>query len=201
VACIGHALEALELPPVPAEQIRRTIGLGLLETLEILTGVTDPGIQGSFRKYFVERADEVMVSQTDLLDGVVPTLDTLLGAGLDLGIVSTKYAYRIDATLLRHGIEDRFRSVVGGNDVESLKPAPDGLHIALERLGVTSDRALYVGDHVVDAQAAHSAGISFIGVLTGSTSPEDFRNYPHLAILGSVAELPGFLSTLKVTGP
>jgi phosphoglycolate phosphatase len=146
-------------------------------------------------------ADEVMVSQTVILPGVVPALDVLKEAGLDLGIVSTKFKYRIDDTLARHGLGDRFGVIVGGNDVDALKPAPDGLLLGLRRLGVSPDEAIYVGDHSVDAQAAGSAGVPFVGVLSGCTDGDGFESYPRLAVLDSVADLPSFLTLDPETQP
>ena len=37
---------------------------------------------------------------------------------------------------------------------------------------------LYVGDSFVDAQAAEAAGMKFAGVLTGTTTREEFLKYP-----------------------
>jgi phosphoglycolate phosphatase len=53
--------------------------------------------------------------------------------------------------------------------------------------------ALYVGDTVIDAEAARRARIAFVAVLSGPTEREDFGAYDSLAMLESVAELPAFL--------
>ena len=52
---------------------------------------------------------------------------------------------------------------------------------------------MYVGDHPVDAQAAASAAIPFIGVLTGATDAEAWAAFAPLRIIGSVTELPAVL--------
>lgn len=44
------------------------------------------------------------------------------------------------------------------------KPAPDILHLCLERASVTPRQAVYVGDSQIDHEAAQAAGVSFIGV-------------------------------------
>jgi phosphoglycolate phosphatase-like HAD superfamily hydrolase len=51
----------------------------------------------------------------------------------------------------------------------------------------------------VDAKAAESAGVSFIGVLSGSTTSEGFQAHPNVAVLDSVVELPLFLSSISET--
>jgi len=107
VACVDHALESLGFAPSGPEEVCRTIGLSLEATLEALTGEADSQVQERFRRLFVERADTMMVAQTELLKGVLPALDLLRARGLSLGIVSTKYRYRIEAILDRHGMRDR----------------------------------------------------------------------------------------------
>lgn len=192
-ACFNFALRSLGLETVDPGLVRRTIGLGLGEALEILTGQTDPELEQRFRKLFVEHADEVMVSQTDLLEGVLPALDSLRNAGLRLGIVSTKYRYRIEDTLVRYQALDRFEVIIGGGDVKALKPDPEGLLLSLSLLGVSPTEAVFVGDHLVDAEAAHRGGVPFVAVRSGTSDPEAFSRFPNLGILEGVAKLPAFL--------
>jgi len=200
-ACIAYALENLGFEAVSPEDVRKTIGLSLEATLETLTGNTDPQVQSQFKDLFVQHADVVMVAQTEFLEGAHAALTALRNLGLRLAIVSTKYRYRIEAILDRLHATDLFAAVVGGEDVHGHKPDPEGLLQALQRLEVGKAQTVYVGDHVVDAQAAMQAAIPFIPVLTGATERGDFLELPHLKILGSVSELPSFLSRLEVWPP
>lgn len=194
--CVGYALSELGLPVPDPKRIRRTIGLSLERGLELLTDETDPEVRSRFRELFVDRADHVMVDQTVLINGCRSTLEFLRDHGIRTGIVSTKYRYRINAILKRQGILEQIDKVVGGEDTAAPKPDPEGLKRALKTLGVNAREAAFVGDHLVDAEAASRAGVLFIGVLTGTTSPEEFSAFPHLGVLPSVAELPDFLGEL-----
>ena len=193
-ACIRHALEKMGTEPVDSGRMNATIGLSLDATFESLTGETDPDLRSDFRRFFIEHADRIMVARTELLPGALDALATLRHEGLRLGIVSTKYRYRIEAILLRHGAADLFQTVVGGEEVTEHKPDPEGLLLGLERLDVEGAEAVYVGDHLVDAEAAARAPVPFVGVLTGNTDPSEYRAFPHLQILEGVSELPSFLS-------
>jgi len=86
-----------------------------------------------------------------------------------------------------------FDAVIGSDDVATAKPAPDALHAALTRLGVETQRALYVGDHPVDAEAAARAGVTFVAVLTGPSERTEFTAHPVRHFLTSISELPGAL--------
>jgi phosphoglycolate phosphatase len=57
-----------------------------------------------------------------------------------------------------------FDAVASARDKVRPKPAPDILRLCLERAGVTSERAVYVGDSQIDVEAASGAGVHFLGV-------------------------------------
>ena len=200
-ACIAHGLAGLGFPAASPEVVRRAIGLSLEATLEALTGSRDPHHRLRFRELFVGHADEVMVAQTEFLDGSLGALATLKAEGFRLAIVSTKYRYRIEAILERHGAGHFFDLVVGGEDTRNHKPDPEGLRLALRKLGISEAQGLYVGDHRVDAEAAMAAGIPFFPVLTGATSRDEFQRFPHVEILESVSSLPPYLSGLDAWPP
>ena len=193
-ACIAHGLTGLGLPSASPEAVRKAIGLSLEATLEDLTGSRDPEHQVRFRDLFVQHADRVMVAQTEFLEGSLEALTELQARGLRLAIVSTKYRYRIEAILDRHQAGHFFEVIVGGEDAINHKPDPEGLKLALKRLGISQDQALYVGDHLVDAEAAMATGIPFFPVLTGATSREDFERFPYVEVLESVSNLPSYLA-------
>ena len=67
------------------------------------------------------------------------------------------------AALVRHfGFDDYVDTVVSAADVQNPKPHPEMLLMAAERLGLTPQQALYVGDTEVDGLAAAAAGMPFI---------------------------------------
>ncbi len=189
VACMRHALAALGLPDVDPETCARTMGLSLPATLVALAGEAHAHLAPEFVRLFMQRADEVMVPGTVIYPETAPTLEALGRMGYRRAIVSTKYRSRIEAALARDGLAHLVETIVGGEDVADHKPAPDALYAALERLGASANEALYVGDSLVDAQAAQAADVAFVAVTSGHTPAEAFTPYGPLAVLGSVGEL------------
>ncbi|MEB2345121.1 MAG: HAD family hydrolase [Deltaproteobacteria bacterium] len=195
VECFGAGLSAVGLPAVPAERIRRTIGLPLPEALWALHGVADATLAARFREGFHTLAERIMHERTRVFEPVAGVIAALRASGLATAICSTKRRGQIERILARHALLDGFDAIVGGEDVTRHKPAPDALLLALAQLGVAPEGALYVGDHRVDADAAAHAQVPFVAVLSGPSPPEDFAGRPVRAFLGSVAELPALLAT------
>ncbi|MCY4580116.1 MAG: HAD-IA family hydrolase, partial [Chloroflexi bacterium] len=178
------------------DAIRRTIGLSLPRTLTALAGEEHARHGDEFQRLFTERADVVMHDLIVMYDFVPSITDVLLGSGIRLGIVSSKFRRRIERVLKRDDLEGRFEVIVGGEDVEELKPNPTGLLRAMEALSTPRERCLYVGDSVTDAETARRAGVPFVAVLSGVTGREAFAEYDSVNVLESAAELPRALASV-----
>ena len=177
VSCFNHAFTKLDLPECDRESIKKTVGLPLDKAFTELTKNKDEVMLNRFKILFREKADEIMSRSTVLYEGTAGILAQLKENGFGTGIVTTKYRYRIVETLNMHGILDLIDIVIGGEDVKDPKPSPEGLLHAIDRLGVQKGNVLYIGDSLVDAEAAFKANIDFAAVVTGTTKADDFLQY------------------------
>lgn len=182
VQSILFALSKLQEEPRTTEEIRKTIGLSLKETYFTLSGKQDEERAEQFSTYFKQKADEVMVESTQIYEPVKEVFASLRRNGCKIGIVTTKFHYRIDAILTKFAMNDMVDVIVGGEDVKTPKPAPEGLLYAINQLQLEKKDILYIGDSVVDAKTAQSAEVDFAGVLTGTTSAEDFAKFKNVCI-------------------
>ncbi|WKG05384.1 HAD family hydrolase [Mycolicibacterium sp. HK-90] len=66
--------------------------------------------------------------------------------------------------------DDAIAAATSSKDVDTAKPDPGIVRVALERAGVSADRAVFVGDAVWDGEAATRAGVPFIGVRCGGVA-------------------------------
>ena len=191
----SHAVAAASvgLTPPARETIARTIGTPLTDVFGWLYGPEQESLRDAWLRAYQARADEVMTDLTVFLDGIPTALRKLHGAGIKLGIVSQKLRYRVEDVLRRAGQLQAFTVVLGGDDVPALKPDPAGLRLALERLAVSNEHALYVGDPSIDADTAQRAGVPFLAVLTGYATAAELGAFKPVASLASVAALPAFL--------
>ena len=197
IECVNFALGSMGLPIVSTERACRTIGLSLTETFRQLADEGERARSQEFARLFAQRADQVMAERTVLFDAVPSTVRALIGQRLTLGIVSTKFRYRIQAILQREDLADSFEVIVGGEDVAQHKPDPAGLLAAIGQMGCTSEEVLYVGDSVTDAETAKRGKVAFVAVLSGVTPGEAFRDYDVCAVLEDVSELPQYVRSIR----
>ncbi|HZP32270.1 MAG TPA: HAD family hydrolase [Candidatus Acidoferrales bacterium] len=81
----------------------------------------------------------------------------------ELALFTGRTRRELRHTLEHFGVKKLFRRVVTMDDVENLKPHPEGLLRLVD--GTNLNDALYLGDNLDDALAAKSAGVPFLGVL------------------------------------
>lgn len=197
VLSVNYALEKLGFDIKNKEEIRKTIGLSLKETFSVLTG-SDSGEEAErFSKYFKEKADAVMVENTELYDGVKEVLRNLKNKGYKIGIVTTKFHYRIEQILNRFRAEDLVDLIVGAEDVKIEKPNPEGLLWAVDKFQLKKADILYVGDSLVDAKTAENAQINFAGVLTGTTGADEFKIHRNIFIGEQIRDVYEFIMNRK----
>lgn len=189
VMCVNTALERLGYARAKREAVQKTIGLHLEETYRVLTSDVSEHQAAEFAKCFREQADEVMTESSSFYPGVLELLDTWHNQDYYLGIVTTKYHYRIEAILDKYQVSGLFHTIVGGEDVQKPKPDPEGVLKVIEQWKLQKEQILYVGDSLVDAKTAQAAGVDFAGVTTGTTKREELEQYPNVGIAGELREL------------
>lgn len=189
VGSMNYAFSVLGYPEAAVDAISRTIGIALGDAFTILTGSEDPVHKTEFIRLFQQKADEIMTRESSLYPYTKDILRRLKNDGVRTGIVTTKSHFRIDAILKRFEAEKLVDIIVGGDEVEKVKPDPEALIMAIKALNTDSGAVLYVGDTVVDAMTARSAGVDFAAVTTGTTKKEEFADYPHVAIAKNVNQL------------
>lgn len=187
--CFKHVLKEFGYQPKDDRTIYNTIGMTLVDAFDLLTDMPDNPQREDMRKAYVKKADEVMVKKTYFYDDTIALLQTLQNAGVKVGIVSTKYRYRIVNTFNEQAGSLPVDIIVGGEDVTKAKPDPQGLDLIVERFGADKSDVLYIGDSYIDAETALNSGVDFAGVTTGSTTKEDFEKYPHIYIGSSLLDI------------
>ena len=88
--------------------------------------------------------------------------------------------------------------ITSAEDVETAKPEPGLLEVALDKAAVPPDLAVMIGDAVWDGQAASRAGIAFIGLRSGGISAAELTDAGAVAVYDDAADLLAGLDDAKV---
>ncbi len=78
-----------------------------------------------------------------------------------------------------------FDEIVCALDVRHPKPDPEGVLLILDRLNVSREKAIYIGDSMVDEEVASRAGLSFIAYKNAGLNADFY--------VQSLLELPDIL--------
>jgi HAD superfamily hydrolase (TIGR01509 family) len=101
------------------------------------------------------------------LSGALRLLDVVAASGLQVVLATS--APEDELKELRRVLDrdDIVSAVTSSEDVETAKPEPGIVEVALKKAGVEPDRAVFVGDTVWDIRAAARAGVSCICLESG----------------------------------
>ena len=104
---------------------------------------------------------------TRLFPGVREVLATLGDAGIRQAVCTNKPEAITRQVLGDLGIASHFDVVIGGDTLPRNKPDPLPLRTTLQRLGVSPEQSLMVGDSAIDVLTAHAAGVDVAFVTFG----------------------------------
>lgn len=189
LTCFKHTLKKFSYEIPEDKIIYNTIGKTLLDSMDILTGVKNNPMREQMRVEYVSKADDVMARDTVFYDDTLAILQVLQCAGVKVGIVSTKFRYRIVETFKCHTSSLPVDLIIGGEDVTEPKPDPQGLEMIINRFEANKQDVLYIGDNYIDALTAQNAQVDFAAVTTGSTTKYEFEKYPHIYIGKSLTDI------------
>lgn len=95
-------------------------------------------------------------------EGIPAALDALAAAGWRMAVCTNKPEEAARLLLADLGLADRFAALGGGDSFPVRKPDPGHLLATLAAAGGAKDRAVMIGDHRNDVQAAAGAGVPCI---------------------------------------
>jgi HAD superfamily hydrolase (TIGR01509 family) len=182
------AREALACEVAP-ERVAPLVGLPLRTMFERFAGeLTDERAAACVAAYRAAYHPHV-TRRSPLFSDAVAALDALGALGLGLGVVTGKTLEGAERVLGPLGLLGRFGALVGADHGGAPKPAPDGALAAAIALGAEPAETVVVGDSLLDVEMALAAGMTAVGVTTGtgSRAPREARAH---YVIDALAELP-----------
>ena len=189
--------------PVDAWRIHRSIGKDSALLVQGLLGDdADEDLVGRVKDAHTEHYASHLGEGTDLhvLAGATELLAELARRGHQVVLATS--APEEELAFLREllDVEDALWAVTSSEDVDTAKPDPGIVEVALERAGVAPDRAVMVGDATWDVEAAARAGVASVGVLTGGFSRDELSQAGASSVYDDVAALLADLDGSPIGG-
>ena len=206
VKTLQDTMRARKLEVKSDEACAKTIGLRLDEAFVSLFGMSaEEGMEcaATYREIFLENKMTMIVQP---FPHVIDTLRELHRQGYILGMASSRNHCSLDGDVKQMQLENIFSSIVAGDDVEHVKPAPDmvfkalGEMLGMKNPGVSAEtenikdvlaETLVVGDMNFDVDMAHHAGCKACAVTYGNGTREQLASAEF--IIDDFAELLGLV--------
>lgn len=113
--------------------------------------------------------------------GASALLKVLGDRGYRVGLLTRSAEPFVRAALLKTELAPFFPYLRTRSAPGPAKPSPDALFLLLKEMGVPIDRALFVGDHILDAECATRARVRFYGLLPDASDANGMTRERFLA--------------------
>ena len=118
----------------------------------------------SLAEQIYNEADETLAAtyRATLFPGVEDALRKMRNAEFKMAIASNAPRVSAEDLMRSIGLHGLFDAIVGADEVENPKPAPDSILLACERCGCTPTKAIYFGDMPMDIKAGRRASVNAV---------------------------------------
>lgn len=158
------------LAPPADHDVRRVVGLSLVETMQALLPDGDARLHvrlaQDYKTAFQRLRADRSLDPEPLYAGVADLLDDLRADGWLLGVATGKSDRGLALALAHHGLSGHFVTLQTA-DRHPSKPHPAMLLAALAEAGALAEDAVIIGDTVFDIAMGARAGVRAIGVEWG----------------------------------
>ncbi len=193
VLAINKMLSHYNLVPLTEPQVTLLVGNGaktlvkraLEQSMDI---VSNEFLEEAFEIYF-SAYREVTCDKTYLYPGVLETLNYLFEKGYKMVICSNKPFSFMEPILEKLSIKQFFSDWIGEDSLSEKKPnAAPLVHLA-NKIGISVEKCIVVGDSKNDILAAQNAGMDSIGLTYGYNYNENIATYNPTIVVDDFADL------------
>lgn len=189
IRTIQITLHELHLALVDDMEIQKRIGLPLVDTFIEVAKITDKTLLDKAISIYREKYDVVSSETVTLFPHVRSVLQKLHKQGVCIAVASSKGKDSLLALLEKLEIKTFINIIVGEQDVEHKKPAPDMVLHILKGTQSTAENTLVAGDTIFDIAMGQAAMCKTCGVTYGNHSREVLQQQKPDYIIDDFSEL------------
>ena len=190
--CVAHALECMQHPVPPQDQLRRWIGPSLRTSFTPL--LHDAARVEAAVGHYRDRFESHGWAEHEIYPGIGAAIETLHAAGHRLAVVTAKNEPHARKIIGHLPFGARFDDVIGATADGRLSDKPELIAEALRRLGVSPGACWMIGDRHMDIDGARHHRMRNIGVLWGFGGEAELREAGADHVATCPTELPVLLA-------
>lgn len=176
---VNETLKEMGLRTISSEQCRQFVGNGALLSDERgllqVSGDENAGRLEEGMKVYGRIFGANCTYHVTPYEGIPEMLDELKKRGMKLGVLSNKpHGQTVDVAEKIFG-SGMFDEIQGQSESLARKPDPAGVFYLLEKMQISKEECLYIGDSEVDIATGSAAGVKSVGVSWGFRSRETLK--------------------------
>ena len=167
-ASLNRIRRSENLAPLPYNVLREYAGSGARGLLRIGFDITDQDPRfPELKERFLSDYQNHCAEKVCCFDGIEQTLEEIEQAGWQWGVVTNKFSNFTVPIMKKLGLYDRACVIISGDETGKLKPHPDNMLVALNKMRALPQETPYVGDDIRDSKVAQTLGMPFAAATWG----------------------------------
>lgn len=167
-ASLNRIRRSENLAPLPYNVLREYAGSGARGLLKIGFDITDQDPRfPELKERFLSDYQNHCAEKVCCFDGIEQTLEEIEKTGWQWGVVTNKFSNFTIPIMKKLGLYDRACIIISGDETGKLKPHPDNMLIALNKMRALPQETPYVGDDIRDSKVAQTLGMPFAAATWG----------------------------------
>ncbi len=167
-ASLNRIRRSENLAPLPYNVLREYTGSGARGLLKIGFDITDQDPRfPELKERFLSDYQNHCAEKVCCFDGIEQTLEEIEQAGWQWGVVTNKFSNFTIPIMKKLGLYDRACVIISGDETGKLKPHPDNMLVALNKMRALPQETPYVGDDIRDSKVAQTLGMPFAAATWG----------------------------------
>lgn len=197
-ASLNRIRRSENLAPLPYNVLREYAGSGARGLLKIGFDITDQDPRfPELKERFLSDYQNHCAEKVCCFDGIEQTLEEIEQAGWQWGVVTNKFSNFTIPIMKKLGLYDRACVIISGDETGKLKPHPDNMLVALNKMRALPQETPYVGDDIRDSKVAQTLGMPFAAATWGYLRQDFPINEWHTHLVAHhPQELIGWLKVL-----
>ena len=172
----NYALEQFNFPTRTYEEVRTFVGNGVKVLIEKAVPKGKNEYVEEVLEVFKEHYKSHSMDHIYIYNGIKELISELKKMNIKIAVVTNKFHAAAEIIVEKY-FKDDFLIALGESKELNKKPHPDMCNYVLNKLGLTKEEVIYVGDSEVDILTAKNAGLKSVSCAWGFRTKDELAEY------------------------